>query len=168
MEVLVACALLATVAAALAHVVATAVRVEGEATRRTAATVLAVQKMEQLRSLAWGATLSDLTSDLSVDPPGDGGPGLSPSPAGTLETSTPPYVDYIDAGGRWVGHGSSPPAGGVYTRRWSVEPLPDEPDHTLLIQVAVSASREARGPLPPGTRVADEVRLVLVRTRRGA
>ena len=38
------------------------------------------------------------------------GPGLSASPAGTLATNTPRYVDYLDDAGRWVGNDTTPPA----------------------------------------------------------
>src|SRR2546428_656907 len=56
-----------------------------------AASVLAAQKMEQLRSLAWGFDASgqptaDRTSDLTVAPQrAAGGIGLTPSPSGALQ-----------------------------------------------------------------------------------
>ena len=74
------------------------------------ATALASQKLEQLRSLAWGITtdgadLSDLQSDVARWPVGSGGTGLAPSPPGTLQNDTAGYVDYLDAGGRWLAAG---------------------------------------------------------------
>ena len=39
---------------------------------------------------------TDTSSNLSLDSVGAGGPGLTESPAGTLDTNMPPYVDYLD------------------------------------------------------------------------
>ena len=56
---------------------------------------------------------------------------LTPSPAGALDRNTSGYVDYLDAYGRSLGGGESPPAGTVYVRRWSIERLPA--NYRLLI-----------------------------------
>ncbi|MEO8075627.1 MAG: prepilin-type N-terminal cleavage/methylation domain-containing protein [Acidobacteriota bacterium] len=163
-EVLVASALLVTIALGVAHVVGAAVRVSREARVRTMTATVAGQKMEQLRSLpfahVWvgGPPISipstDLSTDLSTDPPGDSGPGLQPSPAGTLTNSVTFYADYLDAYGRWVGGGTSVPAGTVYTRRWAVVPLPADPDNVLVLHVLVT------------TAWGDESRLVTLKARR--
>jgi type II secretory pathway pseudopilin PulG len=163
-EVLVASGLLVAVALGVTHVVAAAVRVSREARVRTMSTTLAAQKMEQLRSLTFAHALvgdppasvpaSDSSTDLSTDPPSDSGPGLQPSPRGTLAASVPFYVDYLDAFGGWVGGGASAPPRTVYTRRWAVQPLPADPDNALVLQVAVT------------TAWGDESRLVTVKARR--
>ncbi len=140
----------------------------------TSAAVLAQQKMEQMRSLSWGfdilgLPLTDTTSDISKVPTGNGGNGLSPSPAGTLQQNITGYVDYLDQFGNWVGNaGGSPPPGAVFIRRWSVEPLPTNPNNTLILQVLVTRVRN-RGIANNATdagRLPDEARLVSVKTRK--
>jgi hypothetical protein len=163
-EALVAASLLVTVAAGAAHVVAAAVRVSREARVRTMTTALAAQKMEQLRSLPFAhrwvgdppvsIPASDVTTDLSTDPPSDGGPGLQPSVKRTLTTNVPFYVDCLDAYGRWVGGGTSASAQTVYTRRWAVRPLPSDPDNVLVLEVL---ARSVHG---------DESRFVTLKARR--
>lgn len=175
-EVMVACALLVAVAVGVSHLVAVAIRAGFVARSRTTATVLAVQKMEQLRSLKWsdvvdeasGITfpLSDFSTDLSTDPATDSGPGLSPSPDSSLDANTPPYVDYLDTAGRWVGRGTTPPSTAAYIRRWSIRPLESDPGNTLVFQVLVTTSRQPRDPAHRNVRQADEARLVCVKTRR--
>jgi hypothetical protein len=64
-----------------------------------------------------------------------GGTGLRPSPADALERNTDGYVDHLDSYGRIVGNRSIPLTA-AYTRRWSIEPFPDDAD-TLVIRVAV-------------------------------
>lgn len=175
-EVMLASALLVAIAVSTAQVVTMAMRATLAARLRTAATVIAAQKMEQIRSLTWRweavgsppawQAVSDTSTDLSADPPRDGGVGLSPSPAGTLEANVPPYVDYLDGSGRWVGSGSSPPSDAAYTRRWSIRPLESDPDNTVVLQVLVTTSRQtANSPRTVGAR-ADEALLVCVKTRR--
>jgi hypothetical protein len=53
-------------------------------------------------------------------------------------------------------------------RRWSVEPLPTNPNNTLIFQVVVFAlgERAANGQGPVLDRVRDEARLVTVKTRK--
>ena len=108
---------------------------------QTLATVLAAQKMEQLRSLTWsfgaaGEPLSDDYTDLSSDPPAGSGPGLQRSPAATLEADFSSYVDYLSSAG--VSVASRPAA--AYTRRWAVEPLASDPENILVLQVRVIGS----------------------------
>src|SRR5947208_2580205 len=93
------------------------------------AALLAQQKMEQLRGLAWGFdTLGLPTSDTATDTTtvpesAAGGTGLSPSPTNTLQHNTIGYVDYLDARGQSLGGGSTiAPIDAVYVRRWMVEP----------------------------------------------
>lgn len=58
-------------------------------------------------------------------------------------------VDYLDRSGRPVGNA----AAATYRRRWLVDPLPVDPDNSLLIQVIVGGRR-------------DEARIAGVRTRK--
>jgi type II secretory pathway pseudopilin PulG len=174
-EMIVATGLLAGAVATLGQLFAIAVANNVSSRSGSYATVLAAQKMEQLRGLAWGFDLSglpvaDLTSDTAaaVETPA-GGTGLSPSPAGTLTRNTAGYVDYVDRFGRILGGGETIPPRAVFTRRWSVEPLPGSPD-SLLLQVLVT-TRSTRGAADdPGSarRLPDEARLVGVRSRNAS
>lgn len=163
LEVLVATTIVMVGVAGLAPLCAVATRANATARAMTYASVLALQKMEQLRSLAWafdpaGAPVADTTTDVSVTPErATGGWGLTPSPGAALSTNTSGYCDFIDAFGNWVAGGTSLPPGAVYTRRWSIAPLPASPDNTLVLQVLVTTVRN---------RGAD-TRIVTVKTRKG-
>jgi hypothetical protein len=109
----------------------------------TLASILAQEKMEHLRGLTWGSA------------------EFSPSPVGSLSRNTAGYCDFLDGSGRPLGDGlgsPTPPDGTVFIRRWSVEPLPANPDTTVVLQVDVIAPRDRRLP--------DESRLVSVRARK--
>jgi hypothetical protein len=137
-----------------------AARANTSARTSTLTSMLAAQKMEQLRALTWGfdeagGPLSDTTTDLSASPERPGvSVGLSPSPAGALEQNVAGYCDFLDATGRPLGGGATPPAGALFVRRWSVEPLPAKPN-TLLLQVIVTRAVRggAAGSLPDATRL---------------
>ncbi len=79
------------------------------------------------------------------------------------------YVDYVDGFGRIIGGGSTVPAQAVYVRRWSVEPLPTNPNNTVILQVLVTRSRD-RGTADSDEgstrRLRDEARLMTVKTRK--
>jgi prepilin-type N-terminal cleavage/methylation domain-containing protein len=157
-EVLVALAIFLTGTVALAQLFVASTAANRSARVSTYATVLAEQKMEQLRSLAWGFDLLGLPlSDT----------GLSPSPAGSLTTNTAGFVDYLDQNGGLVGSGATPPSGTVYIRRWSIEPLPTNPNNTLILQVLVTRQSN-RGTADQGSvaRLPEEARLVAVKTRK--
>jgi prepilin-type N-terminal cleavage/methylation domain-containing protein len=142
---------------------------EGMAVSRaqTMTTTLASARLEQLRTLSFafddaGGRITDLATDLSVQNPGPGGSGLSSAGADSLQTSTPGFVDYLDAHGQWVGNGASLPAGAVFTRRWSIDSLGGSPD-AIVLQVLVRA-------VPHGITAAvrkgrADARLVTIRTR---
>jgi prepilin-type N-terminal cleavage/methylation domain-containing protein len=146
-EVMICAALLAGAAASAAWLVARAVE-DGERARlRTAGTIAAVQKMEQLRSLAWDEA-TDTVTDLAGEAPVAGGPGLLPSPAGTLDQNVPPYVDYLSGEGILL----ESVAEAALARRWAVATHPLDPD-LLILHVVVTrprgpASRSAAGPGP--------------------
>jgi prepilin-type N-terminal cleavage/methylation domain-containing protein len=91
-EVLIASTILAIGVVSLAQLFTVAVASNLGATHRTHAVMLAAQKLEELRSLDFGAELRDGTAD---------------------------HV-------------------GEYTRRWSVTPLPANPDATLIVDVLVT------------------------------
>jgi hypothetical protein len=172
---------MAVAALGVAQLFAIAIKANLASKHQTTTAVLAVQKMEQLRGLTWGyvegpngvagAAVTDLTTNLAVDPPDATGTGLRPSPAGTLDTNVAGFVDYLDALGTWVGTGASPPVKTVYIRRWSIEPMPSNPNDTLVLQVRViSARTEARKSTATVTaatrRLEDDTSLVSVKTRR--
>jgi prepilin-type N-terminal cleavage/methylation domain-containing protein len=176
-EVLIAMALLVSVAVGVAHMIGIGTNAGRAAREQTSATILAGAKLEQLRSLAWAydpdvtpnpIPRSDLSANVSVDPPGDGGPGLSSSPPGTLAANMPPYVDYLDVQGRWVGNGSSPPAQAAFIRRWSVRPLPEAPSRTLILSVLVTTVAYDRARTTAWTtRTGPEALLIAFNTRKG-
>ena len=172
-EVLVATALMATALVSLAQLFGLATRSNMGAKNTTYAAVLAEQKVEELRALTWGFDLnglpvSDFSTDTAKDPESPtGGSGLRASPGPTLRENTEGYVDHVDQFGKKLGGGKNPPAGAVYTRRWSIEALPTNPNNTLVIQVLVSRHRN-RGSADNGNvgRLPEEARLVTVKTRK--
>jgi prepilin-type N-terminal cleavage/methylation domain-containing protein len=175
-EVLVAMGLLTVVSLGVAQLFALSTRANVIAKGATSTTAMAEQKLEQLRGLTWGFDLagqglpdSDTTTNLTVTPPTHDGSGLNPSPSDSLEQNTTGFVDFLDGAGNWVGTGSTPPASAVYIRRWSIQPLPTNPNNTLVIQVLVTpvTSEQARVESQfTRTRMAGDALLVTVRTRK--
>jgi type II secretory pathway pseudopilin PulG len=173
MEVLVATGILAVSLVTLAQLFALATRSNMAARSTTYAAVLAQQKAEELRGLTWGfdlqgLPLTDTTTNTAVNPEQpNGGTGLSPSPSRALNENTPGFVDYIDQFGNKLGGGATPPKNAIYARRWSIEPLPTNPNNTLIIQVLVTRNF-ARGAADEGAvnRLPEEARLVTVKTRK--
>lgn len=169
-ETIVAAGLLAASLVSLAQLLDLAVRNNVDSRAVTYATVLAQQKLEELRALSWGfdaqgLPIGDTGTDTAANPSRpSGGTGLSPSPSGSLDENTSGFVDYIDRFGDKLGGGATPPAGAVYTRRWSIQSLPADPGNGLIIQVLVRRTVAATGPVKPGGRLADAI-LVTVRTR---
>ena len=142
LEALVACGLIVVLAAGVAQLTlasVAAVRASGD---ETLALLLAVQKVEQLRSLAWGR---ELVSDAAADPSGAGRRSPSPgaSPADSLDRNVPGYVDYLSGRGTRVGGGARPPAGTAFVRRWSAQPDPRMPGDLLVLDVVVVPLRVA-------------------------
>ncbi len=168
-EVLIAIGLLVIAAVGLAQILMLATRATRAGREQTSASILAAAKMDQLRSLTWTADASDLTTNLSHPALGADGSGLSASPTDALTKNIPPYVDYLDDGGSWVGNGAEPPGNAVFIRRWAVIPLPGDPDRTLLLQVLVTtvALERTRSPDRWSGRMSTEALLVSVRTRKG-
>jgi hypothetical protein len=171
--VIVATALLATALVSLAALFGIATKSNLGSKQTTYAGVLGEQKMEELRSLAYGfdaqgLPVTDGTTDTAVSPETQiGGTGMTPSPPTALQENTPGYVDYVDQYGNKLGGGATPPTDAVYTRRWSIEPLPTNPNNTVIIQVLVTPNRH-RGSADNGNvgRLPDEARFVTVKTRK--
>ena len=177
LEVLFATALLTVALTGLAQLFIVAARANASAKTTTYAAVLAQQKMEQLRGLAYGfdvlgLPVTDTNSDITVDPVRPaGGTGLQPSPVGALGENTVGYVDYLDSNGTSLGGAAAvPPPGAVYIRRWSVERIPANPN-TIVLQVLVTRARNrapADSPAGVVTRLPDEARIVSVKTRKAS
>jgi prepilin-type N-terminal cleavage/methylation domain-containing protein len=177
-EVLVSMGLLTTVSLGVAQIFALTTRSNFVARGQTSTTAMAEQKLEELRALTWGfdlqgqgLPLSDTTTDLSVSPPTASGGGLNPSPSTSLEANTPGYVDFLDADGTWVGTGTTPARSAVYIRRWSIQPLPTNPNNTLVLQVLVTpvASEATRVATVGGrTRMIADSLLITVKTRKAS
>lgn len=173
-EAIVATALLAGGVAALGQMFAISVADTTSARVGTFVAVLAEQKIEQLRGLTWGfdslgLPLSDFATDTALPTLSPtGGTGLSPSPANSLRGNLSGYVDYVDHFGRVLGGGATAPAGTTYIRRWSVEPLPTDPNNTLVLQVVVTRrpDRGAADNAGSTRRLRDEARLLTVKTRK--
>jgi hypothetical protein len=127
-EAVIAMALLMASVMSLAQLVVQSARTTSDAGGRTMAALVAADKMEQLRALVW-------TVDAAGVPISD--TGLAASPADALDRDLAGYFDRV----------------GVWSRRWSIQPLPAMPD-TLVIQVRVVGARGR------------DARLVTVRTRR--
>jgi prepilin-type N-terminal cleavage/methylation domain-containing protein len=138
-EVLVALAVLAMLAAGMASLLGHAARRVVRARLETTAVLLADARLEQLRSLAWGfgssyapVRATDVSTDLTAAEPTTGGSGLTPSPGGVLDTDTTGFVDYLDSHGRWVAGGSGPPPACRFIRRWSVHLAAGSSDAVVL------------------------------------
>jgi len=177
-EVMVAMGLLTVVSLGVAQLFALSTRANVIAKGQTSTTAMAEQKLEQLRGLTWGFDLtgqglpvSDTTTNLTVTPPTHDGSGLNPSPAEALEQNTAGFVDFLDGAGGWVGTGMTPPGSAVYIRRWSIQPLPTNPNNTIVIQVLVTpiTSEQARAESTfSRTRMAGDALLVTVKTRKAS
>jgi prepilin-type N-terminal cleavage/methylation domain-containing protein len=173
LEVMIASGILATALIALAQLFVVALAANTSSRSTTYAAVLAEQKMEELRALTWGfdssgLPITDTTTDTaSAEDNANGGTGLTPSPETALQKNTDGYVDHVDMFGNKVGGGPTPPEDAIYTRRWSIEPLPTNPNNTIVIQVLVTRNR-ARGAAEQGAvlRLPEEARLITVKTRK--
>jgi len=138
-EVVVAMAIMATLAAglmAMAGVALTQSENQGHLAARTAE--YAQDKMEQLLVLAFG----DAATDTRVFPAApNGGTGLANGGSVNVTAPTPGYVDYLDARGNLLAApgGGGAPSGWFYKRVWQITPL-----SATLKEVRVTAT-VARG-----------------------
>jgi len=181
MEVVIAMGVMMVGLVALAQLFALSTSANQSSKTTTFATMLAQQKMEQLRGLTWGfdtigLPISDVTTNSSAVPQAAGcptasgggvGSGLAPSPTGTLADNVSGWVDYLDINGCLLGGGSTAPNRTIYIRRWSVEPLPTNPNNTLVLQVLVTR-RVDRGVANQGNvaRMNEEARVMSIKTRK--
>jgi type II secretory pathway pseudopilin PulG len=173
-ETIFATGILATAVVALAQMFVLSVKNNQNARTGSYAVTLAEQKMEQLRGLTYGfdtigLPITDTTSNTTapVETP-NGGTGLNPSPDGTLNANTNGYVDYIDQFGNILGGGTAAPNGTVYIRRWSIVPLPTNPNSTIIIQVMVTreTNRGTADQTGSTERLKDEARIMSIKTRK--
>jgi prepilin-type N-terminal cleavage/methylation domain-containing protein len=173
-EVMVALGILAFASLSVAQLFAVATKANFAAKSQTSTTMLAMAKMEQLKSLTWGfdqnssnlgLPVSDLSTDLSFPMPTGGGRGLNPSPGATLDADTPGYVDYLDVNGVWVGN-TGMPQNTFYIRRWAITPLPTNPNNTLVFEVHVTTVRQAAMNQAGQPRWGQDAHLVSVKTRK--
>ena len=173
-ETIFATGLMATAIVALAQMFTISVANNRNSRAGSYAVTLAEQKMEQLRGLTYGFdtiglpitdTATDTTQPIET---ATGGTGLTPSPAGTLVSNTNGYVDYIDQFGNVLGGGTGLRAKAVYIRRWSIDPLPTNPNGTIVIQVLVTRQHHRGNADQTGSteRLANEARIVSVKTRK--
>jgi type II secretory pathway pseudopilin PulG len=174
LETIFATGVLATAVVALAQMFTISVQNNRNARTGSFATTLAQQKMEQLRGLTFGfdtigLPLTDTTTDTAapIETPA-GGTGLSPSPVGTLLANTNGYVDYIDQFGNVLGGGAGVRPRTAFIRRWSIEPLPTNPNDTIVIQVIVTrqANRGLADQNGSVQRLANEARIMSIKTRK--
>lgn len=158
-EVLVAMAVLLTATAGSVHLLAFATRAMHTARMQGVSVLAASARLDELRGLRFefaedGQRLTDLSTHLAASPPHDGGSGLAPGGAASLDVNVSGFVDYLDGSGAWIGEGAAPPPGAAFVRRWAIE-APEDPD-LLLLHVVVR---------PIANPAAGETRFVTVRLR---
>ena len=177
LEVLVATTVMTVALSSLAQLFVISTRSNASSKSTTYASVLAGQKMEQLRGLTWGfdtlgLPLTDTTTNITVVPETPtGGKGLSPSPPGALGQNTAGYCDFVDKHGNTLGPCSTANAAAYYVRRWAVEPLPTNPNNTIVLQVMVARNRSrgaADQTVSTVKRLPDEARIISVKTRKAS
>lgn len=145
-ETVTAISIIAVALTALAQLFVIASQANADARRSSFASILATQKIEELRSLG-----ADLTQQGVV----------------SLSSDVSGACDFLDEYGRSLGTGTGPLPGTVYIRRWSVEPLPSDPD-TFVLQVAVFPRSWKGGADPAGVdaRAFGGAQVVTIKTRR--
>jgi prepilin-type N-terminal cleavage/methylation domain-containing protein len=145
-ETMVAMAIVSVALTALAQLFLIAAQADADARRASFASILATQKIEELRSL--GADLDR-----------QGSPSLNADIAGAC--------DFLDEYGRSLGTSLSPLPETVYIRRWSVEPVASDPD-TFVVQVSVFPRvwRSGVSPASPDARAIGGAQIVTVKTRK--
>ena len=116
-EVVIAVGLLVTLAAGVVQLFAMSARSVVRARHRTSSLMLAVDQVERLRA-------------------GVLAPGTAIGPLEARGEQT----EYLDAGGRQIGGGRTPPSGSLYTRVWSVGRLPGL-NGVLVVRVTVAPTR---------------------------
>lgn len=171
LEVCVALLLLTLAITGAAQLFALAIHANASARVQTSTTILATQKMEQLRGLTWsvdsaGIPVSDTASDLSFDPVTGGGTGLGASPSTTLDSNTPGWVDFLNARGQWIGTGPTAPPTAMFIRRWAIAPLPEDPADARILQVLVTTVVRDRQARRPRMRLAGDALVTTILSRK--
>jgi prepilin-type N-terminal cleavage/methylation domain-containing protein len=147
-EVVIAVAVLVAVLAGVAGVWTMAAASTRAAREQTLAMQLARDKLEQLAALTWAmrsidgvdVLASDVTANLSRVPATTDGSGTRASPADSLAVSRATYADYLDARGRWLDTGPSPPGNARFVRRWSLARTGAGASEVLMFQVMVATT----------------------------
>ena len=176
-EVLVAMTLMVLICLGVAQLFAIAVSDARHAREQTLATIFAAAKIEELRSLTWAYEVrpamtailrTDITTNLAGEFATPDGPGLLESPVGTIDSNVPPYVDYLDAKGAWLGTGPNPNSRAVFIRRWAVHRAPEDPERSIALQVLVVpvADEHARRAAGPHLWTGRDALLVTLVTRK--
>jgi len=153
-EVCLAMLVLGTAALASAHLFALTLKMVAGARMQSVATMLAAQRVEQLRASGWqvAGTIATLPS----------------SPANSLGTNSAGFVEYFDQNGHSVGSGVIPPSTAVYICRWFVDSHPWNPSEMRVIRVlATFVTRDQQA--QPGAlrrRLADEALVTTMLTRK--
>lgn len=170
-EVLVAMALLTTMTAGVAQMMMLATARDLAARHQVLTSALAIEKMEQIRSLTFaydanGVPTTDFTTNLASCAPDASGTGLGASPSNALDADYAGFVDYLDAHGACLA-GGSPSAVATYTRRWAIVPLESDPSNGLVVSVLVTltASEQRRPPGSSRQRRPEDALFVTMRTR---
>jgi prepilin-type N-terminal cleavage/methylation domain-containing protein len=120
-EVMVASAILACAVLSVAQVMAVATSSTAGARGVSEATMLAWQKVDELRGLAF--TYDDAGGPVTDE-------ALASSPGGTLSRDTAGYVDHLDTLGR------------RYRRRWAVALATGDPDAVILRVRVLDVARD--------------------------
>lgn len=145
-EALVATLILTTGLLSMAGLVSVAATSNRVAKNGTLAGILAEQKVEQLVASVWE---------------------LDASSGASLQRNTPGFVEHLDGSGGIVGESAQPPLSAVYTRRWSIEPVPTSAESAVLIQVLVTNVRNrGRADLGSVMRLPGEARLATLKVRK--
>ena len=116
---------------------------------QSSTTVLASQKVEAFDALKW--------SD----------PGLSATPAASLDSNISGAVEYLNAQGVLVGAGTAPPASARFIRRWSIAPLPEDASNALIVKVLVTTVEVDRRTRSPRRRTAGDALVTTILTKAG-
>ena len=124
LETLIATGLIVTAVAGLAQLFALSVRFTRDAGQFGVALVAAQDKLESLRSLAFGY-------DEGGEPRTD--PAVRASAAFTLAADVERYVDWLDERGSVV----SGAAGAAYVRRWRISEIAVDEPQAIAIDVCV-------------------------------
>jgi prepilin-type N-terminal cleavage/methylation domain-containing protein len=142
-ETLTAITILGYALLALAPLVMTTRRVNSESRHLTAATLLALDKIEDLRSAAITAA----------------------SPSDALDRNAPGFCDFFDALGTPLGGGGAVPIGTAFVRRWSIALPSLTPGAETTIRVSVIPQPAGASPRSGVRRYRGEVQLAAVIAR---